>query len=78
MRMLSVLLLALCAFCVQASDRAFKVTIKPVKAPITRPFDPRLMLNSPDILPTDPRVQKAGAGCDTPEQVHQQTVSVNV
>lgn len=74
MRMLSVIFLASCAFCVQASDRALKVTIKPVNAPITRPFDPRLRLNSSDIPPSDPRVQKAGAGCNTPEQVDQQCV----
>jgi hypothetical protein len=74
--MLSVLFLALCSVCVQASDRALKVTIKPVKAPITRHFDPRFMLSSSDILPTDPRVQKVGAGCDIPEQVRQDSVFV--
>lgn len=65
------LLLLLCTAGVHASDRALKVSIDPVKAPLTRPFDPSLALASPDIEATDWRVAKAAPGCDLPEQVWQ-------
>lgn len=65
------LLLLVCTAGVHASDRALKVSISPVKAPLTRPFDTSLALASPDIEATDWRVAKAAPGCDTPEQVWQ-------
>lgn len=69
---MQLVLLLVCAASVHASDRALKVSIRPVKAPLTRPFDPSLALASPDIEPTDSRVAKAAPGCDAPEQVWQQ------
>lgn len=45
-------------------SRALQVSIHPVRAPATQPFDASLSLASPDIS-----LEKRGPGCEQPEQV---------